>query len=613
MFKKLVLLPRKTKIVLLVIIDIFLSFVAHYMSVFLRYEKLFLLNFEQIKPFLLALSLYLIIFFYSGIYGNINRVNNSKYFSKLISIFLIYGVIYFTLLFIIKFENFPRSSGIIQPIIFFVFTVITRIFYLFLISENLKNTNSNSTIIIFTNLDFIINNNYSSSVSSNNICAYIDFTNKNIDRRINNIKIVGLSELEQIIDKYDISNLIIQDESLNEKDKIKIFNKIKDKHIRFKFIKKLKNFSEQDETSKLDINLFLKRNINKKTGELNTQIVNKNILVTGAGGSIGQELCNQLALFNPSNLILLDHSEYNLYNVIKKLKKIQIKENFKTKIIPILGCIKDISVLNNIFKKYSPEKVFHSAAYKHVNIVEKNHIEALKNNFFGTINLLELCEKFKTKNFVLISTDKSVNPRSSMGATKRLAEMALECYAGFTNHTIYSAVRFGNVIDSSGSVIPLFREQIKYGGPITVTHPDVKRYFMLISEAVSLVLNADYLSKGGEIFTLNMGDQHKILDLAKLMIRSSGLLLKDNNYPNGDVEIKYIGLSKGEKLEEELNYESNKLMQTDNPNIFKTKTNPININEFKKILKKIEMFCDEGKEDQIIDIYKKNIEGFNIN
>ena len=409
-----------------------------------------------------------------------------------------------------------------------------------------------------------------------------------------------------MIKKFSIKTIFINKNHLSDEEKKNIFLKLNKYNIKIKFFDALLN-SEENE---LDLNLILKRNIKFNFEKLSEEINQKTILVTGAGGSIGTELCKQIVNYKPTKLIILDHSEFNLYKINLYLKNYISKKSTDIDIISILGSITEKSLVKEIFKKYKPNKVYHSAAYKHVNIVEKNPLISIKNNFFGTLNLMNEAISNECSKFVLISTDKAVNPVNTMGASKRLSEMAIENYSLKKNKTIFCAVRFGNVLDSSGSVIPLFRKQIHEGGPITLTHPEVKRYFMLVSEAVSLVLSADQMSKGGEIFTLDMGEQYKILDLAKLMIKMNGLDEKNDKNPSGDIEIKLIGLNKEEKLMEELNYRSLKLEKTNNDKIYKTITKNINLEEFEILKNKIDKIISENAKSELKNFLKENIEGY---
>lgn len=286
---------------------------------------------------------------------------------------------------------------------------------------------------------------------------------------------------------------------------------------------------------------LLRRNI---TGEV--------VLVTGAGGSIGSELCRQIIDNAPARLLLLDHSEFGLYAIHRELTHLASHEGLNIDIVPILGSVSDPRLVDHVLKTWGPRTIFHAAAYKHVPLVEQNVVEALRNNLIGTWCVARTARKYKTANVVLISTDKAVRPTSIMGTTKRLAEQVLQALASTQQDTRFSMVRFGNVLGSSGSVVPLFRAQAHAGGPVTITHKDMTRYFMLIPEAAQLVIQAGAMAKGGEVFLLDMGEPVKIIDLAQSVIALSGLTVRDETNPDGDIEIREVGLRPGEKLYEEL-------------------------------------------------------------
>ena len=283
---------------------------------------------------------------------------------------------------------------------------------------------------------------------------------------------------------------------------------------------------------------------------LGRNITDKVVLVTGAGGSIGSELCRQILSVNPSTLVLIEQSEFALYEIQQELQE-KIEDN-ATLLVPVLASVRDAQRLNEIFADWKPDTVYHAAAYKHVPLVEHNPIEGIRNNTLGTLTAARAAAEHGVSDFVLISTDKAVRPTNIMGASKRLAEMALQALAATAPKTRFSMVRFGNVLGSSGSVVPKFRRQIRDGGPITLTHPDITRYFMTIPEAAQLVIQAGAMAKGGDVFVLDMGDPVKIMDLATRMIELSGLCVRDENNPEGDIEIEITGLRPGEKLFEEL-------------------------------------------------------------
>lgn len=329
-------------------------------------------------------------------------------------------------------------------------------------------------------------------------------------------------------------------------------------------------------------------------------ISQKIVMVTGAGGTIGSELCRQIYKYGPSKLILLDNYENNVYNVQQEL---WMKYDNQLDMDVVIANIREEKRLEKVFSKYRPNIVFHAAAHKHVPLMEANPTEAVKNNVFGTRNLLKVSDKYGVDKFVLISTDKAVNPTNIMGATKRLAEKLIQIY-NENSSTDFVAVRFGNVLGSNGSVVPLFKSQIQAGGPVTVTHKDIIRYFMTIPEAVALVMQAGAMASGGEIFVLDMGDPVKIDDLARNMIRLSGF------EPDVDIDIVYTGLRPGEKLYEELLMAEEGLKVTDHNKIFIGKPQEFNRDEIFSQLAELKSASEEEDVPKVISMIKKLVDSY---
>ena len=339
-----------------------------------------------------------------------------------------------------------------------------------------------------------------------------------------------------------------------------------------------------------------------------THIKLKTVLVSGAGGTIGSQLCREIIKNNPDKILLLDSNEYALYSILNELE--DLNKDTSIEIIPILASVQDPKIINNIFKKWNPYTVYHAAAYKHVPLVElsENILYSIQNNIFGTLNVMQSCIDSDVKSAILVSTDKAVRPTNIMGATKRFAEQVTQSLHGIHDNIKLSMVRFGNVINSSGSVIPLFRKQISNGGPVTVTHKEVTRYFMTIPEASSLVIQAENFAKGGEVFLLDMGEQVKIYDLAKKLIHLSGNNIAEDDNTKG-IQILEIGLRPGEKLYEELLISGDEV-KTEHPKIFKS------IESFPSV-EKINLYLDRLKEcvknnDTIgaIEVLAETVEGF---
>ena len=434
----------------------------------------------------------------------------------------------------------------------------------------------------------------------------IDDNKNKLGKKIHNIPVIGTCEdIKRIAKDYEVDEIIFSIANIENKRKKEIIEICKSCKCVVKTIPGIYEIIE----GKVDIknirdveieDLLGRETININTKEISNYLENKTILVTGGGGSIGSELCRQIAKVNPKKLILLDIYENNAYEIQQELiRKYKDKLNLEV----IVGSIRDENRLDSIFAKYKPEVVFHAAAHKHVPLMEKSPCEAIKNNVFGTKNVALMADKYKVKRFVLISTDKAVNPTNIMGATKRCAEMIIQTM-NERSKTEFVAVRFGNVLGSNGSVIPLFKKQIEEGGPITVTHPEVTRFFMTIPEAVSLVIQAGAMAKGGEIFVLNMGESVKIVDLAKNLISLSGF------EPDVDIKIEFSGLRPGEKLYEELLMDEEGLKQTNHNKIFIGKPIDINIEKLEKDLKLLKLAVDNEEAEAIEYIMKSLVPTF---
>lgn len=338
-------------------------------------------------------------------------------------------------------------------------------------------------------------------------------------------------------------------------------------------------------------------------------ICDKSVMVTGAGGSIGSELCRQILLLKPQRLVLFESSEFALYQIEQQLAAIRDRQALQTEVVPILGSVVHQQRIEQVLHGFGVHTIYHAAAYKHVPLVERNFIEGVRNNVFGTWRTAEAARNAGVETFVLISTDKAVRPTNVMGATKRFAELILQAYAREKNGTRFCMVRFGNVLDSSGSVVPLFRKQIQEGGPVTVTHPDITRYFMTIPEAAALVLQAGAMGSGGEVFVLDMGEPVRIVDLARRMIHLSGLELRDAEHPDGDIEIVFSGLRPGEKLYEELLIGEN-VTGTEHPLIMRAEERELTLEELGTALMKIDAACHAFDCDEIRNILREVVDGY---
>jgi len=444
-----------------------------------------------------------------------------------------------------------------------------------------------------------------------NIIGFIDDDRRKIGHYIAGVKVLGdRNSIPNIVELKKIDLIIIAIPSLNNKNKVELINICKNTGCKVKILPDFEEMIRDDKAllknlRDIKIEDLLRRDpINLDLKGIEEYITNKKVLVTGGGGSIGSELCRQISKFNPSELLILDINENAVYELEHELKFKYPNLNIKV----IIASIRDKNRLDKIFNSLRPDIVFHAAAHKHVPLMENNPAEAVKNNIFGTLNLVECSDKYKVEKFVMISTDKAVNPTNIMGATKRVCEMIVQAYDK-KSETEFVAVRFGNVLGSNGSVIPLFMKQIKNGGPVTVTHKDITRYFMTIPEACQLVMQAASFAKGGEIFVLDMGEPVKIYDLACDLIRLSGY------EPNKDIEIKITGLRPGEKLYEELSLAEEGLTKTKNNKIFVAKPLEIDYNQLKQKLDELHLAAQyddaafiKNQLREIVTTYKSYLE-----
>lgn len=403
----------------------------------------------------------------------------------------------------------------------------------------------------------------------NKVIGFVDDDINKIGSKMSGINVYGpIREIKEIIKKTNAEEVIIAIKSLKPKSLSGIINDVTECDVSIKKMQVLSDVSDSDSVTIVNVkveDLLNREPISLDSEGISKFIKNKVILVTGGGGSIGSELCRQIVLYKPKRLVIFDIYENSTYEIQMELMRLFQKEpSLKCELDVVIGSVYNYERIKSVFEKYRPNIIFHAAAYKHVPLMEDAPIESLRTNVLGTYYVTILADEYKVDKMVLVSTDKAVRPTSMMGACKRYAENIIQNQNDISQHTNYSAVRFGNVLGSSGSVIPLFKKQIEDGGPVTVTHKEIERYFMIIPEAVGLILQSAVYAKGGEIFVLDMGSPVKILDLAERMIRLSGYI------PYKDIDIKITALRSGEKLYEELLIDpnTNAHKKTDNEKIF---------------------------------------------
>ncbi len=452
-----------------------------------------------------------------------------------------------------------------------------------------------------------------------NPVVFIDDNRKIHKTSIHGITVYRRKYLERMVKKHHIKKVLLAMPSASRAERREVVEFLVDKQLD---VLTIPNFSDIvngklsiDQLKEVEIEDLLGRDsITPNEALLSANITDKVVMVTGAGGSIGSELCRQILTQKPFKLVLFELSEFGLYQIEKELSDYAHLNSIECEVIPILGSVQRSNRLLAVMRSFKVQTVYHAAAYKHVPLVEFNVVEGVRNNVFGTYYTAQAAIEAKVESFVLISTDKAVRPTNVMGTTKRMAELGLQALAkqeaAKENGTRFTMVRFGNVLGSSGSVIPLFKKQIAEGKPITVTHPDIIRYFMTIPEAAQLVIQAGAMGKGGDVFVLDMGEPVKIVDLAINLIQLSGLEIKSNDNPEGDVEIKFTGLRPGEKLFEELLIGDN-VVQTQHERIMSANESYLELNELSAVLDKLDNACHEFNHQDIRDILLDAPTGFN--
>ena len=608
-------LHRYSKRTIAIITDMALCILCTWLAFVLRLEQIVLLNDFILYSALISIVIAIPIFWFFGLYRTIFRYATiSLVFTILVSL-IIYGLIYFLVIGIYSIHGVPRTIGILQPMILFFTIIGSRLGVKYIFTINIKK-NSKKKILIYgagdagRQLLIALENSLEFKV-----IGFLDDDEQLHSRVLLGKKIYSPLKLKNLIVTENINLVFLALPSISRNKRNHIIERLN----RYKLIvKTLPSISEIidgritiSDIKDLNVNDLLNRDeVKPDIKLLNKSINSKTVLVTGAGGSIGSELCRQILKLKPNKLLLLELNEFALYKIYEEL----IAKNQNLEIIPLLINVQNQKKLEKIFETFNVDTVYHAAAYKHVPLVEKNICEGVKNNVFSTLAIAEAAVKKKISNLVLISSDKAVRPTNIMGASKRLSEL---CMQGIYNHnnsisTNFSIVRFGNVLESSGSVIPKFKKQIKAGGPITLTHQDVTRYFMTITEAAQLVIQAGAMGKNSEVFVLDMGESIKIKDLVFKMIKLSGFTVKDSKNPTGDIQIKICGLGPGEKLYEELLIGENP-QKTSHEKIQKAQDSFIPFDQLKIDLDNLFTLLEDNKVAEVKAMLNKLIPSFQSN
>jgi FlaA1/EpsC-like NDP-sugar epimerase len=576
--KKLISLPVTVKRIIAMTFDICSAIACLWFAFALRLEQWYWPQGMQWVLFFIAPFLVLPVFFMSGLYHTVHRHSGFRTFQNVFYASIIYGLVLFPIVQLLALPFVPRSIGILQPIMFLLVTGGSRAMIRLLHVSNpvmLKKSSAKENLLIYGAGSAGVEIAHAISKSSKfGIAGFIDDDAMLQGRRINGLKVYSASQAEGLIAKENIDNILLAMPSVSRSRRNEIVEKFQKYPVKLRMLPSVEELANGKasitDIKEIDIEDLLGRDpVPVDHKEVADSIAGKVVMVTGAGGSIGSELCRQLLHSLPSTILLVDNTEYNLFAIHGDLEN-RVKKHDAVRILPFLCDVTDENRVSEICKVFKPEVIYHAAAYKHVPMVEFNSAEGVRNNVFGTQSVVEAAIQHQVSRVVLVSTDKAVRPTNIMGASKRLCELIVQAKAAEPGHrTVFSMVRFGNVLGSSGSVIPHFKRQIKKGGPITITHKEITRYFMTIPEAAQLVIQAGAMATGGDLFLLEMGEPVKIVNLARKMVELSGLSVRDGNNPDGDIELLETGLRPGEKLYEELLIAADAATPTANPRIYK--------------------------------------------
>lgn len=602
-------LNKTVKVLILFSLDFILVVSSFFASYFLRLESFLFFNNNLVIIVFYDLLLFYSSFFFFGIYSSFIRFQSTYYISRYLKAILIYSIIFFILTFLIKPIGLPRSLPVINGFILSILVISSRFLIIKLVSLVNKEKINAKTLLIYGagKLGSIILKSVRELKLYKKI-IFIDDDKNKIDRSLDGIKIFSANNIEFLKKKFDVNEAIIAFQKPNKSLDLDFLSRFTQNEI---LIKSVPNLFEMNydhlsygglkEINPLDFvsSKIAPNNKNKLSNFFKDEI----ILITGGGGSIGSELSRQISLIPHQKIYILDFSEYNLYKIQNDILNASSNTSIKPCIEFILSDL-NIDKLEAKISEIKPTIIFHAAAYKHVPIVEHNPIVSVDNNFISTVNIVNTAIKFNVTKFIYVSTDKAVEPNNIMGASKKLSEIYIR-YIANKHSSKFSIVRFGNVVGSSGSVIPLFIDQIKKGGPITVTHEEVTRYFMTIPDAASLILNASLMSKGGEIFVLNMGNPKKIIDIANDLINYSFSISK-GIYSKNDIKIKIIGLRDGEKIHEKL-FEDDSLIKTTNDDILISKESDQKLKDIDNIIDNLKIFINQNNKQGILNLISKYI------
>jgi FlaA1/EpsC-like NDP-sugar epimerase len=613
-------LPRIAKRLLVLSVDLGLCVFAVWVAYYLRLGYFIWLSGNAFFPVLVSIGLALPIFILAGLYRAIFRYTGWPALLTVARAVGIYGLLYASIFTAIGIKEVPRTVGIIQPILLLLFVGASRALARIWLGDQYQSILKRAArpkVFVYgagrtgRQLAAAMANSHEMQV-----VGFLDDDDRLHGHVLNGQPIYSPGDLPNLVSTLNISDVLLAMPSIGRKRRNEILSDMRSAHVSVRTLPSVTDLAQGkvsiSDLRELDIDDLLGREpVVPNHILLSKNIVNKVVLVTGAGGSIGSELCRQILNVGPESLLLIEQTEFALYAIHQELEE-KLSDS-KIKLVPLLASVQDEQRMHEIMSTWKPDTVYHAAAYKHVPLVEHNPAEGIKNNVLGTLKAAKAAVESGVTDFVLVSTDKAVRPTNIMGASKRLAEMVLQALAAnqsfSKSSTKFTMVRFGNVLGSSGSVVPKFRQQIRDGGPITLTHPEITRYFMTVPEAAQLVIQAGAMAKGGDVFVLDMGESVKIMDLARRMIELSGLTLRDDQNPDGDIGIEITGLRPGEKLYEELLIGDNP-KQTSHPRIMKANEDFISWSDLEAKLGSLEVALNVNDVSLIRAMMQQLVSGY---
>ncbi|ENN84737.1 dTDP-glucose 4,6-dehydratase [Rhizobium freirei PRF 81] len=616
-------LPRSTKRALALLVDASLCVLTVWFAYCLRLDDWVILEGIEWLPAIVSLLVAIPIFIVLGLYRAIFRYAGLSAFMTVVKAVAIYALAFMTIFTAISVPGVPRTVGILQPLLLLIAIGLSRMWTRYWLGnayQRLLSRNQLAKVLIYgagasgRQLAGALANS-----AELNVVGYLDDDRNMHGSIMGGLPIYNPTDLPALAASGDIKDVLLALPNATRQRRNEILENMRKARVTVRTMPDLTALAQGrvavSDLRELDIEDLLGRNVIAPDRALiEKNIRGKVVMVTGAGGSIGSELCRQILKNGPSSLLLVEQSEFGLYAIHGELEKSAASAGqADIRIIPFLASVRDGQRIGQIMEAWRPKTVYHAAAYKHVPLVEYNPVEGIRNNVLGTLITAQTARKHGVENFVLISTDKAVRPTNIMGASKRLAEMVLQAMDADrkpgTDSTNFAMVRFGNVLGSSGSVVPLFRQQIRDGGPITLTHPEITRYFMTIPEASQLVIQAGAMSGGGDVFLLDMGEPVRIADLARRMVELSGLTVRDADEPDGDIELEITGLRPGEKLYEELLIGDNP-QPTSHPRIMQAKEDFLPWQELSKRLSALDAALDKNDIPLARTLLEKLVSGY---